>query len=317
MKTRPLSTTVQVIGLVSILILLVLMSPGLIQADESAPEWVFFISNNTTFLDQPAPVGTVIKAFDPEDVQCGELTVSVEGKIQPAMSCQRDDPTTPAVDEGPEPGEGIFFTINDLPAMVTPHSLNFDAVSPERAVTWTAFGDIWEVDLKAADSDGDGIPDGLECSGVISPAATPDACPDTDDDGTPDFQDADSDNDGIPDSVEVGPDPLNPRDTDGDGTPDYRDADSDNDKILDADDNCPLTDNPGQEDSDGDGLGDACDPTPAPAIRPVGGYGESLSPLELLGPWTILAAGVAVGIGAVLFGKRCLLNIWGTCRTIW
>ena len=40
-------------------------------------------------------------------------------------------------------------------------------------------------------------------------------------------------------------------------------------------------------------------------VRPVGGYGELPSALELLGPWIMLAALVAVGaIGAVLLRRR-------------
>ncbi len=43
-------------------------------------------------------------------------------------------------------------------------------------------------------------------------------------------------------------------------------------------------------------------PAPAPVARPVGGYGESLSSLELLGPWILLILGGAMGVmlGTVL-----------------
>ena len=59
---------------------------------------------------------------------------------------------------------------------------------------------------------------------------------DSDNDGTPDFQDLDSDDDGIYDRDEAGDDdPLtDPADTDTDGTPDYLDDDSDADGIPDS-----------------------------------------------------------------------------------
>ncbi len=44
---------------------------------------------------------------------------------------------------------------------------------------------------------------------------------------------------------------------------------------------------------------------PGAVARPVGGYGEPLSALELLAPWIILVAGVAVvAIGAGLLGRH-------------
>ncbi len=66
------------------------------------------------------------------------------------------------------------------------------------------------------DSDGDGIPDGVE--------GTED---DTDGDGIPNYLDTDSDGDGIPDKEE------GTGDTDGDGIPNYLDTDSDGDGISD------------------------------------------------------------------------------------
>ncbi|VAW52417.1 internalin, putative [hydrothermal vent metagenome] len=101
-------------------------------------------------------------------------------------------------------------------------------------------------DGSSGDSDGDGIPDDVECT------AFPD-CEDTDGDGVPDYLDDDADNDGIPDAVEIGQlDSGIIADSDGDGIPDFKDTDSDNDGILDA--------NEGVVDSDGDGIPDYVDP---------------------------------------------------------
>ncbi|MEZ4664532.1 MAG: SdrD B-like domain-containing protein [Caldilineaceae bacterium] len=84
----------------------------------------------------------------------------------------------------------------------------------------------------SGDGDGDGISDALECSGGY-------ICPDSDDDGTPDYMDTDSDNDGLTDQAEGIldtdadgiPDRLesNITDTDGDGNMDYNDANADGD----------------------------------------------------------------------------------------
>ena len=78
------------------------------------------------------------------------------------------------------------------------------------------------------DSDGDGISDSIE------------GTEDFDGDGTPNYIDLDSDGDGIPDSIEGN------IDTDGDGQPDYLDLDSDNDGIPDSVE--------GAGDNDGDGI---------------------------------------------------------------
>ena len=68
----------------------------------------------------------------------------------------------------------------------------------------------WYSDPNNADSDGDGRPDGVECperlnidvDGAVDPA-TP--CADTDGDGVPDLFDRDSDGDGVPDSIDLSP----------------------------------------------------------------------------------------------------------------
>lgn len=97
-----------------------------------------------------------------------------------------------------------------------------------------------------ADTDGDHISDYYETK-----------TRDSDEDGTPDFQDDDSDNDGIPDADEAGDADLKslPVDTDGDGDPDFRDLDSDDDGLPDADELARKTD-PLDADSDGDKVSD-------------------------------------------------------------
>jgi cysteine-rich repeat protein len=72
------------------------------------------------------------------------------------------------------------------------------------------------------DTDMDGIRDDLECPGMASGSM----CPDTDEDGMPDFMDPDDDGDGVPTRDEA---PIG--DTDGDGTPNHLDTDDDGDSI--------------------------------------------------------------------------------------
>jgi len=207
MKTRPVAQT---IGLISLLVLaLTLAYSSTPVKGDPAPEWVNFFSGNTTFLCQPVPVGTVIAAFDPQGVKCGEFTVVTAGKYG-LMACYRDDPVTPE-DEGPLPGEPISFKINGLPATPVPRSLNGTPVPPSTIVTWTSFSDRWEVDLHVGDSDGVGIADREDnCCGVSNPDQT-----DTDKDGVGDACDncfrvynpdqVDSDGDGVGDACEPWP----------------------------------------------------------------------------------------------------------------
>jgi hypothetical protein len=181
MKTR---TVAQTIGLASLLALILTLaySSTPVKGDP-APEWVTFFSANTTFLGQPVPVEAVIAAFDPQGVKCGEFTIIEEGKYG-LMPCYRDDPVTPE-DEGPLPGEPIFFTMNGLPATPVPKSLNGNPVPPSTTITWTSFSDRWEVDLHVGDSDGDGVADSEDnCPSVPNPDQT-----DTDGDGVGDVCD--------------------------------------------------------------------------------------------------------------------------------
>ncbi|MDX9722735.1 MAG: hypothetical protein RBU37_18450 [Myxococcota bacterium] len=124
-----------------------------------------------------------------------------------------------------------------------------------------------------ADADGDGIPNALDedsdgdgLGDALEAGELPSSPVDTDADGVPDFLDLDSDGDGLPDALEA---PAGrPVDSDGEGLWDQRDLDSDNDGIPDQEE-CPAgepvdTDADGifdhhDEDSDGDGLGDGAE----------------------------------------------------------
>jgi hypothetical protein len=103
--------------------------------------------------------------------------------------------------------------------------------------------------------------------------------PDTDGDGTPDYEDTDSDGDGLLDADEAGDDDVHtpPDDCDGDGRPNYRDRDSDDDGLTDTRETELGTD-VCDEDSDGDGysdlIEDAYDSDPLDEDDNPGVYGD-------------------------------------------
>jgi len=114
---------------------------------------------------------------------------------------------------------------------------------------------------KKEDSDGDGIPNFLDTDsdndGISDSEETGGTgqIVDGDGDGFPDFIDDDSDNNGIKDGDERGTGET-PRDSDGDGIPDFRDNDDDNDNISDA---FELGTGDEPADTDGDGKPDYLD----------------------------------------------------------
>jgi len=146
------------------------------------------------------------------------------------------------------------------------------------------------------DTDGDGIPDGMEVTDPDCQLPEPGgACvaDDTDGDGLLDIYDTDDDGDGFSTNVEIGceipsplgdPDPddgvdptayvqdgfdpetlcdgkpFEPRDTDGDGAPNYIDLDDDGDGKNSDIDGAEGGDPEGLGDADGDGVVDYLDP---------------------------------------------------------
>lgn len=114
--------------------------------------------------------------------------------------------------------------------------------------------DYLDADSSPRDTDMDGIRDDVECPGAVMP------CPDTDEDGTPDFEDPDDDGDGIPTRDER---PMGDQDTDADDVPDHLDADDDGDGVPTATEcmgglpcmNTDSDDNPDYLDPDDDNDG--------------------------------------------------------------
>ncbi len=125
-------------------------------------------------------------------------------------------------------------------------------------------------DPQRADTDGDKVGDALE---VGSNPANP---LDTDNDGSPDYNDLDDDADNIPTAVECPAGPPCP-DSDNDGISDYLDADSDGDGIADRMEGTGDLDSDGHpnfldEDSDGDGLLDYAEGTADPDGEGIPNY---------------------------------------------
>ncbi len=111
------------------------------------------------------------------------------------------------------------------------------------------------------DDDMDTIPNLVECPDGIA------SCPDTDNDGTPDYQDPDDDDDGIPTRTEVEDGERHGNDVDEDGMLNWLDTNSDNAEGEDGEE--------GREDEDSDGIPDYLDPMvvePPPIPETGGGF---------------------------------------------
>ena len=192
-----------------------------------------------------------------------------------------------------EDGDGVAdFAIRDTDGNGTPDVLDTDSDADgiddinETLVDGDGDGIADVLDpvnaIGGGDSDGDFIPDAIECCHDSDKDGQPDYMQldsdsdrindvdeagisgvDKDNDGYDDTYDADVDGDGV---VDNGPDEnadgLNddwmPLDTDGDGLADYRDTDSDNDGISDEEES-GYGSFPNR-DTDGDGIPDRVDP---------------------------------------------------------
>jgi hypothetical protein len=86
----------------------------------------------------------IIEAFDPGGTKCGEAAVRSDGSLG-LMPIYQDDPSTPLIDEGANPGDVIHFKINGAPVCLTPQ------------VIWSTFGELVALDAinyKCGDANG-------------------------------------------------------------------------------------------------------------------------------------------------------------------
>jgi len=96
-------------------------------------EWVnLYCDLNALFEGSPVLPGSVIEAFDPSGVVCGRWVVSEAGTYG-FMPVYRDDPYSPAVDEGCEPGNLITVKVDGYVATMT-----------NGAIYWGENGDRYE-----------------------------------------------------------------------------------------------------------------------------------------------------------------------------
>ena len=119
-------------------LLAVLVTAGfaeVIPTDESVS-----IYGAVTLYGLPAPVGTVVDAYDPDGVHCGEFEVHTAG-VYGSMAVYRDDDSTPGTDGGCDPGDVITLRINGYLA------------ESDVIVVWTQNGDVIEADLSAINVD--------------------------------------------------------------------------------------------------------------------------------------------------------------------
>ncbi|MCB0124489.1 MAG: thrombospondin type 3 repeat-containing protein, partial [Caldilineaceae bacterium] len=117
-------------------------------------------------------------------------------------------------------GDGLIdqIEIHQLGTFVNDVDTDGDLISDKSEIQpFTVGGQIWYLDPRTLDSNGDGLADSTECSAridvrlttYVAPNSYP-ACPDTDGDGTPDVYDFDNDGDGVPDNADSAPDNFQP-----------------------------------------------------------------------------------------------------------
>ena len=74
----------------------------------------------TTYNGDSVQVGSVIRAYDPQGILCGETIVKPDQQGRYGfLSVIEDDPSSQGLDEGAVTGDTIDFTINGRPATVT------------------------------------------------------------------------------------------------------------------------------------------------------------------------------------------------------
>ena len=100
-------------------------------------KWVNAYSGGCLLNGNPLPAGALVQAYDIEGVLCGRFVVTITGEYG-LMPVYRDDIYTPAVKEGPLPGEPFTLRINGIVAT--------NELGPDTPI-WSKNGDPYEVRL--------------------------------------------------------------------------------------------------------------------------------------------------------------------------
>ena len=118
--------------------LIVLQHINLIAQVIPTKEWVSFYSSNTLLNGELVPAGSIITAHDPDGQLCGIDTVTNDGHYG-FLQVYGDDPTTLDNDEGAEPGDSLYISINGY------FTQSLFGIVP----LWTGNGARIELDLEA------------------------------------------------------------------------------------------------------------------------------------------------------------------------
>lgn len=98
--------------------------------------WVDFFGN-VTLDGEAAPIGTLIKAFDPQGVLCGEFIVHTAG-VYGWIHVYGDNSLTPNIDEGASLGDTLTFYVNDFPATSAPSPVQWSGDRTRQEVNLSA-----------------------------------------------------------------------------------------------------------------------------------------------------------------------------------
>ena len=121
----------------TLVILILFTGFGLFAQVTPTNEWVNYFSTGSTYDGVALPIGSIIKAYDPSGIQCGEFIVVTTGQYG-FLTVYRDDQTTLNIDEGAQPGDTITFYINGHYAI---------PLGPGQPV-WTSNGNSIHVNLE-------------------------------------------------------------------------------------------------------------------------------------------------------------------------
>ncbi len=149
-------------GLVSITLATLLIVVFSVADVIPTPEWII-VKGDITYNGQPAPLGTLVDAFDPTGVHCGRIAVgdvTDSVGIYGFMNVYRDDITTPSVDEGAEPGDSISLQIMGRDA----------TIESGEVVYWTSNGDPFTSNIAGTGTIGLNIVDPADDTLVVSGA---------------------------------------------------------------------------------------------------------------------------------------------------